>query len=306
MLPAVHDEAAWAAVVENDAVVRPAAADLLGRLGLGGRPLERFGTGSMPVYAVGDDRVLKLFPTVCAASAAVEAAALGFVHGELPIPTPELLDEGALGDGWRYVLMSRLHGEHLATAWPRIPQADRDRLAHAIGTSLAAMHRLDPAGLAIGPPDWDAFTAEQATTAVERQRAHGLPESWLEQIPDFLAANPPADRGRALLHTEVMREHLLVDPATWALTGLFDFEPAMVGDPAYEFAAVGVFTSRGDTRLLHRITAAYGTPFTPPEILVQSLLHVESNLPWYLRILPAPQEDTLDELAEAWFGSPAR
>ncbi|WP_026929800.1 phosphotransferase family protein [Glycomyces tenuis] len=305
MLPAVHDEAGWEAVVENDAVVRPAAAEILGRLGLADQPLDRYATGSMPVYAVGASRVLKLYPTVCADSAATEARALEHLHGKLPVPTPEPLAEGEYENGWRYVLMSQLAGEELAPAWERIPEAARERLADAIGEMLAAMHALDTTGLgeSIGPKDWRAFVAEQSATAVERQRAHRLPEPWLEQIPDFLASVPLVHGDeRSLLHTEVMREHLLVDPETWALTGLFDFEPAMVGDRAYEFAAVGVFTARGDTRLLERIMAAYGEALAPEELLAQLLLHVESNLPWYLGILPAPAEETLEAMAATWFG----
>jgi hygromycin-B 7''-O-kinase len=103
-----------------------------------------------------------------------------------------------------------------------------------------------------------------------------------------------------------MREHLLVDPSRWTLTGLFDFEPAMIGDRAYDFVAVGVFVSRGDPRLLGRIMAAYGHVFSPRELLAHTLLHVYSNLPWYFRVLPAPPEPTLDSLAEAWFGTVQR
>jgi hygromycin-B 7''-O-kinase len=40
-----------------------------------------------------------------------------------------------------------------------------------------------------------------------------------------------------LLHTEVIREHLVVTPGPWTLSGLLDFESAMTGDRAYEFAA---------------------------------------------------------------------
>jgi hygromycin-B 7''-O-kinase len=39
------------------------------------------------------------------------------------------------------------------------------------------------------------------------------------------------------------------------LSGLPDFETAMTGDRACEFAAVGLFVSRGDPRLLGRVLA---------------------------------------------------
>jgi hygromycin-B 7''-O-kinase len=41
----------------------------------------------------------------------------------------------------------------------------------------------------------------------------------------------PLTPGRepVLLHTEVTREHLVVKPGTWTLSGLLDFERAMTG-----------------------------------------------------------------------------
>jgi hygromycin-B 7''-O-kinase len=64
-----------------------------------------------------------------------------------------------------------------------------------------------------------------------------------------------------LLHTEVMREHLLVSEGpggAWRLTGLIDFEPAMRGEREYEFVGVGVFVAEGDARFLAGTLASYG------------------------------------------------
>ena len=86
-----------------------------------------------------------------------------------------------------------------------------------------------------------------------------LPDPWLSQIEGFLDSVPLAPGPeRVLLHTEVIREHLLVAPGTWTLSGLLDFETAMTGNRAYEFVAVALFVARGDPRLLGRILAAYG------------------------------------------------
>lgn len=200
--------------------------------------------------------------------------------------------------------MSRLRGDSLVDAWPA-PTAGRDRVADEVGGMLAALHALDPTPLdgAVGPPDWSEFLAEQCRSAAHRQRGLGVADVWLEQIPGFLATAPPCGARRVLLHTEVMREHLLADPAGPGLTGLFDVEPAMLGDPAYDFVAVGLFVSRGDPRVLGRIMAAYGRRFAPRELLASMLLHVYPSLPRYLRELPAPPEATLDSLAETWFGA---
>ena len=95
-----------------------------------------------------------------------------------------------------------------------------------------------------------------------------------------------------------------MDPGPWTLSGLLDFECAITGERAYEFAVAGLFVSRGDPRLLGRILAAYGRSFDPRELLAYNLLHVHSNLPEALGELPSPPEPTLDSLAPlTWFGT---
>ncbi|MGW7274647.1 aminoglycoside phosphotransferase family protein [Streptomyces sp. NPDC054864] len=317
MLPPVDTDEQWDLVVPDEAVIRPGVEDLCGRLGLAGASLHRFTEGSQPVYAVGDDLVLKLFPGAAADDAEAEARVLSHLQGRLPVPTPRVHASGAYENGWRYVLMSRLPGEDLAVAWPRLSRADRERLITEAGEALAALHALDPGPLTdvLGPGDWGAFIDVQRAGAAARQRTCGLPESWAEQIPGFLDAVPlRADAPRVLLHTEFMRQHLLVDTdgadgsvgsidgvSRPRLTGLFDFEPAMIGDRAYDFVGVGLFVTRAEPGLLGRFMRAYGHTFEPRELLAHTLLHVYSNLPWYLRELPAPPEPTLEALAQAWF-----
>ena len=306
MLPAVRSDAEWQAVVFDEEIVRPAAEDLAARLGLTGAGLRRYPGSSRPVYAVGDRRVLKLYPTVSAADSVTEARVLDYLSGRLPVATPELLAHGEYENGWHYVLISQLPGTELAAAWPAIPPPHRDRVAGAAGEMLAALHGLDAGHLhaILGPADWAGFLAGQRATAAERQRAVNLPDLWLSQIEGFLESVPLASgRQRVLLHTEVIREHLVVDPGTWTLSGLLDFETAMTGDRAYEFAAAGLFLSRGDPRLLGRVLAGYGRSFDPRELLAYTLLHVHSNLPECLRELPAPPEPTLASLALTWFGT---
>ncbi|MFG2195512.1 phosphotransferase [Streptomyces sp. NPDC048639] len=100
-----------------------------------------------------------------------------------------------------------------------------------------------------------------------------------------------------------MRQHLVVDPRGRRLSGVLDFEPAMIGDPAYDVIAVGLFVTRGDPKLLRRLFAAYGRASEPPELLAYTLPHVDSDLPWYPRELAAPPGGTPDALAEGWFGT---
>jgi len=231
---------------------------------------------------------------------------LEYLSGRLPVATPEVLAHGEYENGWHYLLMSQLPGIELAAAWPAIPRPDQDRVVSAVGETLAALHGLDPEPLhaILGPADWPGFLAGQRATAAERQREVMLPDLWLRQIEAFLESAPlTPGRERVLLHTEVTREQLVVNPGTWTLSGLLDFETAMTGDRAYEFVPVGLFVSGGDPRLFGRILAAYGRGFDPRELLAYLLLHVHSNLPECLREFRGPPEPTLDSLALTWFGT---
>jgi hygromycin-B 7''-O-kinase len=161
MLPAVHTDQEWQAVVFDESLVRPAAEDLAGHLGLAGAGLRRYPGGSRPVYAADGRRVLKLYPTVSAPDSFTEARMLEYLHGRLPVATPGLLACGEYENGWRYVLMSQLPGTELAAAWPAIPRPDQDRLVGQAGEMLAALHGLDPEPLhpIPGPADWAGFLA---------------------------------------------------------------------------------------------------------------------------------------------------
>jgi hygromycin-B 7''-O-kinase len=115
-----------------------------------------------------------------------------------------------------------------------------------------------------------------------------------------------------LLHTEVMREHLLVTEGSdgaWDLSGLIDFEPAMRGEREYEFVAVGVFVAEGDARFLARRLTAYGChhdqlgPDLRRRLLAWGILHRYSNLRWWMQRMTEPTQPTLDALADCWFAT---
>jgi len=310
LLPPAPDAASFEALPRDDPRLLAGAAEVARRHGVASGSPVRFVDGSLPVYALGDRSVLKLYPPCYRHEQAIEASALEAVDGRIGVPTPRVDARGDL-DGWAYLLLSRLHGEPLATAWPRIPPVERARLAEALGAALSSLHGIDTDGLAVPRPDWPAFVREQVESAAPRQRARGLGEPWLERIPDFLARVAlPADPPRVLLHTEVMREHLLARESggRWRLTGLFDFEPSLVGAADYEFASVGVFATCGEPGLLRRLLLAYGMPSGAIDdalsrrFLAYALLHRYSNLPWYLRRLPPPPGvASLDALALHWW-----
>lgn len=304
-LPSAQDEAGWDALADDDAALAPGVRTLLARHGLAHEATERYDSGSLPVYAVGPSHVLKLFPPHEAEHARTEARALAAVQDALPIPTPRLF-AAETQDGWPYLLMSRLHGTRLVDAWPQLSAAERDRFADQLGEAIAALHAVDTAPLAGLGPAWNSFATAQRTSAAERQRERRLPAQWVEQVDAFLDRwMPPPLEKPVLLHTELMREHLLVDGGR--LSGLFDFEPAMLGAPEYDFASFGLFVSCGDPRFLRRALIAYGYAAHQLDealqcrLMAHTLLHRYSNLRWYLERLPLPGATTLEALAARWW-----
>ena len=120
MFPHAETAEAWAALRADDAALRPGLDAICARHGLADEPIQRFTTGTLPVYAVGKQCVLKLYPPPDCEHALVEQQALAAVEGRLPVPTPRVHAGGEL-NGWRYVLMTRLDGQLLSDAWPQIP-----------------------------------------------------------------------------------------------------------------------------------------------------------------------------------------
>ena len=273
-------------------------------LGVG---LQRFAGGSVPVFAVGDEHVVKLFPPEERSFFDTERAVLTRIDGRLSVPTPRVIAAGERGQ-WLYVVMTRLSGCSLAEAWHEIEIRDRLQLVREVGAGLAALHATATDELALFAADWPRFMDAQRASCRDRQLAKGLGAPWVDAVDEFLARWTPSDDGaRVLLHTEVMRQHVLVErrEGAWRVSGLIDFEPAMVGAPEYELAAVGVFLTCAEPGLLRALLDAYGAEVDeelPLRVMAYALLHRYSNLRWYQERLPVSDEvGDLEALARRWF-----
>jgi hygromycin-B 7''-O-kinase len=273
-------------------------------LGVG---VKRFALGSVPVFAVGEEHVVKLFPPTDRLYFNTERETLARIDRLLPIPTPRAIAAGERGQ-WSYVVMTRLPGCSLAEAWPRIEVRDCVPLMREVGAALAALHATATDEFASVTVDWPRFMDAQRGSCRERQLARGLGAPWADAVGDFLTCWAPSDDGtRVLLHTEVMREHLLVDrrEGAWHISGLVDFEDAMLGAPEYEWACAGIFLTCAEPGLLRALLDAYGAEVDdelPLRIMAYALLHRYSDLRWYLERLPVPDEvGDLESLARRWF-----
>jgi len=272
-----------------------------------GNDVRRFPTGSLPVFQVDERYVIKLFPLHAKLHFDTEVVALTLIDDSLSIPTPKLVASGTR-EKWWYIIMTHLRGMSLAAAWPSIDDDARKHLMADLGRALAELHALPHAGQPPFMIDWTPFLQTQSASCCQHQAGKGLSPLWLDQIETFLDRwFPISSRNDAFLHTEVMREHLLVvfENDHWRLSGLMDFEPAMVGAPEYEFASVGLFVTCAESGLLAHLLQSYGIQpdkELPFRLMAYALLHRYSNLKWYLERLPidnmAPK---LESLALRWF-----
>jgi hygromycin-B 7''-O-kinase len=271
----------------------PPAATITGTLG-----------GSLPVFGVNHDLVVKLFSPLHREHFANELASLRLLEGKTPFGTPRIRTFGTL-ETWSYLLMTRVRGTQLSTLWPDLNETKKAAVCENLGATAAALHRVH----ATTPADaaqWRAFTAGQAGHCVEHHRARGLGENLLAQIPAYIAPMlaPMAATPVVFLHTEFMLEHIFIDPVRLTIEGLIDFEPSMTGPAEYEFGAVAIFVAEARPARLRAFLRGYGYPWTDTTarlLLSHKILHRYSNLIWYMERLGPARAETLEDLEKAWF-----
>lgn len=312
---AVASEQAWMAARQDLTLWGPALAEVCGRHDLAGLPLCPAPTGSAVVVRVGDERYVKIYWPEDAGHAARERRALDLIGGRLDVPTPRILGSGSIGT-CPYLVMDSLRGEHLNEVWPDLDRSARRDLAGGVGRLARALHDLpvpDPGPLAL---DWPSFVAEQRGTAAARQRSRGLPGELADLVEGFLAgrrATLTVTGPLALLHTELMHDHLMVcrDGGGWRLSGLFDFADALVGPPAYEIPSVGLFIACGEPALFEAFFEGYGRSpadlglASPEDVLAWALIHRYAHVPWWLRRMPAAEGGGWVGMARRWFAAAA-
>lgn len=309
LLPIIDTPEAYELSPRDEETYLRAIESIVLRHGLPSDSLRKYPIGSTIVFAVGDTHVVKLFEPIFVEAARTEHAVLTHLQERLSIQTPSVHAFGEI-EGWRYIIMGQLRGSSLVDCWEDIPPAERLSLFRSLGKATRELHSLPP--LRLPGPEWSSFIFARAERCVEQQGADGLSEHWLEQIPAFLDSQDlqaAADAQQVLLHTEIMREHVLVEPGPdgWLLSGLLDFEPARLGAAEYELASAGVFLAAAEPDLLRSFLYGYGyrdadlTEQLQERILLYTLLHRYSKLRWYLERLPPRRASTLQELAREWF-----
>ena len=268
---------------------------------------------SQLVFSAGGRHIIKVFSPKDGDFHKTETVFLAGLHGRLPFTTPELVESGRW-EGLPYIIMEHLPGVPLDRLWDDLPSTERHGILERLGEGIRCLHSLPVELLGGAPFEWDAFIDHQVEALTANHRAFGLEERWVEMLASYLDTCPidPHDPTRiGPLHTELVPEHVFVTghAGRRTISGLIDFEPSMVGHAEYEFAAVGVFLSRGDREALRRFLTAYGhcsrdlNRELSRRMMGFLLLHRYANLKWFMTFLP-PQSGfaRLEDLEQFWFG----
>ena len=182
-----------------------------------GELIVRFGKEPDPAArAAGVDREARLVAAVAAIS---------------PLPVPEPVFTAAEQGCLAY---RKLPGVPLLDL-PR-PQrsAHAGPVAATLGELLTALHAAPVEDLTAlvdlddqPPADWRREAAQTCATV-----AGEVPAAHRRSVAAFLEAPPPADDWTPVFsHNDLGIEHVLVDPGTWAVTGVIDWSDAAIVDP---------------------------------------------------------------------------
>lgn len=196
-----------------------------------------------------NDHLVFRFPKTAAAavSARKEIGLMPELSRALPVPVPDFryaAPNGAPGHPWPFAGYTMIGGT---------PLADLDEaplssgFAASVGDFLSALHafpvsRAAALGVPGGTPE--AWRTEYSSW-YEATRAliwpHLAPREQRHVgtfVEDFLQDNRHFRFTPALIHHDLSDDHLLVNPSIGALTGVIDFEDALIGDPAFDFTGV--------------------------------------------------------------------
>ncbi|MFE3141000.1 phosphotransferase family protein [Streptomyces scopuliridis] len=174
-------------------------------------------------------------PASRAAQVNDEARLLAAVAGFSPLPVPEpsftVAEQGCLA-------YFKLPGLPLIDL--PVPQrsAHARSIAATLGELLTALHRVPVGRMAELVDTDDQPKALWLREAAETYAAvaESVPMAHRPAVEAFLDAPPPTDRyALAFSHNDLGIEHVLIDPATWTVTGVIDWSDAAIADPAHDF-----------------------------------------------------------------------
>ena len=185
-----------------------------------------------------------------------EIEALAVIEPVIGVPVPRFEHIGEPSELFPYPFAGyrRLSGVGAGD----VEHVDLRQLGVAIGRALTALHSIEPALITTAPQ----HDAEPAVWGFRYDEAvlEGLPRDIHDEVAAFLRNEipRPAFAGPArVVHSDLLPEHVLIDPSTGLLSGIIDFADLLIGDPAGDF--VGLLEIGGHA-LIDEALATYAVP----------------------------------------------
>jgi aminoglycoside 2''-phosphotransferase len=180
-------------------------------------------------------------------------------HLTYSIPTPEFVNTGSNTPFMGYQMIS---GVSLSRHYGSATVEQQRFLGKQVGGFLSQLHAIDGSDVGIGEdgsyrPEESRTEYSKVLTRVQDIVFPDLSNSekdWTEALfSDFLDSEENFEFEPVLIHGDFDTSNILVNPATFTITGIIDFEESRVYDPAADF----IFLSEGAeflTSLLHSYT----------------------------------------------------
>lgn len=188
-----------------------------------------------------------------------ELLLLDRLPNNLPIAVPRPLFRGKPGANypWHFWGYRMLHGKPLPNL--DVPDVQAQLIARRVGEFLGLLHGTDGEGLPLSP--WDAeddTTPWHDSVRAQLEASHGTyPALLFTRCTAYLSSidEPPAYAGeQKQVHADLLPGHILVDPVSFAPTGIIDWGDATAGDPAMDFVGIWMW---GADKMLETALAAY-------------------------------------------------
>ena len=279
--------------------------------------LEHISTGTVPTVLVGDSHVVRLFSPRPHGQQrfAAEAAAMAALASVEQLLVPRLLSQGELASGWHYTISTAIPGKRLADVTDQLERWSRREIAAWLGRWLHQLRATTTASLParFSATDWRAAVRDRYSSAPELLAGRDLlPARHIEALPAWLPpveqllSGPGAD---ALSHGDFDARHVR-GPRRF---GRRRFEPAgVVGlddvgarHAMWDVGAIWWSFLRGDPDLTSRFLGAARLPDDhapdfPRHALAWTLIGAANTSAKPVEI---ETHETLDDLAQRWFGS---
>jgi hygromycin-B 7''-O-kinase len=265
----------------------PLAIDIARSHSLAHEAIEPFSTGTNLVLALDHRLILKIFPPLFQSQYISERAALSQLSRQLSVPIPEIVLEGER-DRWSYLVITRLSGVLGKTAWPLVPERQKEIVLGQIGEAIAQVQRVPAGELALLEPSWKQFIRQQCEGCRSRHIRLGMPQKFwaeLDNIVEQASIIIPMNAAPVILTGEYIPENFLLssDSGNWQLSGLIDFGDVMAGWGEYDLLGPSAFMIQGMPGRLQSFFRGFGYSATDIDqaltkrLLTLMLLHRASD-----------------------------